>query len=131
MTDQIKFTDLSKASSLEIARYAVSVLNERNAQNIKLLHVEEKTELTEYFIICEGNSSTQVRALADEVEYKLGQSSLEKDSADRDVEHQWIVLDYGCVMIHIFYQQTRDFYNLEKLWADAEEIDVSDIVYDK
>ena len=110
----------------------VEGLQDGKASKIVVVNLTEiENCICQYMVICEGNSSTQVRALADEVEYKLGQSSLEKDSADRDVEHQWIVLDYGCVMIHIFYQQTRDFYNLEKLWADAEEIDVSDIVYDK
>ena len=131
MTEEIKFNDLSGATSLEIARYAVSVLNERNAQNIKLLHVESKTDLTEYFVICEGNSSTQVRALADEVEYKFQNSNLERNSADRDMDSQWIVLDYGCVMIHVFYYQAREFYKLEKLWSEGTEVDISDLVYDK
>ena len=131
MTDEIKYPDLSNATSLEIAKYAVSVLNERNAQDIKLLHVEAKTDLTEYFVICEGNSSTQVRALADEVEFKLEHSNLIRDNTERDLDSQWIVLDFGCVMIHVFYHQARDFYKLEKLWAEATEIDISDIVYDK
>lgn len=131
MTEEIKYPDLSNATSLEIAKYAVSVLNERNAQNIKLLHVEAKTDLTEYFVICEGNSSTQVRALADEVEFKLEHANVTRDNTERDLDHQWIVLDFGCVMIHVFYHQARDFYKLDKLWAEATEIDVSDIVYDK
>lgn len=131
MTEEIKYPDLSCATSLEIAKYAVSVLNERNAQDIKLLHVEAKTDLTEYFVICEGNSSTQVRALADEVEFKLEHCNLIRENTERDTDHQWIVLDFGCVMIHVFYYQARDFYKLDKLWSEATEVDISDIVYDK
>jgi len=131
MTEEIKYPNLSGATSLEIAKYAVSVLNERNAQDIKLLHVEAKTDLTEYFVICEGNSSTQVRALADEVEYKLEHCNLIRENTERDTDHQWIVLDFGCVMIHVFYYQARDFYKLDKLWSEATEVDISDIVYDK
>ena len=131
MTEEIKYPDLSNATSLEIAKYAVSVLNERNAHDIKLLHVEAKTDLTEYFVICEGNSSTQVRALADEVEFKLENANIVRENTERDMDHQWIVLDFGCVMVHVFYQQAREFYKLEKLWSEATEIDISDIVYDK
>ena len=131
MTEEIKYPDLSNATSLEIAKYAVSVLNERNAQGIKLLHVEAKTDLTEYFVICEGNSSTQVRALADEVEFKLEHANLVRENTERDLDHQWIVLDFGCVMIHVFYHQAREFYKLDKLWSEATEIDISDLIYDK
>ena len=131
MTEEIKYPDLSGATSLEIAKYAVSVLNERNAQDIKLLHVEAKTDLTEYLVICEGNSSTQVRALADEVEFKLEHCNLIRENTERDTDHQWIVLDFGCVMIHVFYYQARDFYKLDKLWSEATEVDISDIVYNK
>ena len=131
MTEEIKYPDLSGATSLEIAKYAVSVLNERNAQDIKLLHVEAKTDLTEYFVICEGNSSTQVRALADEVEFKLEHCNLIRENTERDTDHQWIVLDFGCIMIHVFYYQARDFYKLDKLWSEATEVDISDIIYDK
>ena len=82
-------------------------------------------------MICEGNSSTQVRAIADEVEFKLEHANLIRENTERDLDHQWIVLDFGCVMIHVFYHQAREFYKLDKLWSEATEIDISGLIYDK
>lgn len=125
MEDIQKLPDLRDAGSRTVADTIIKILNERKSHNIKLLHVEEKTVLTDYLVLCTGNSSTQVRSLAGEIEYKMGLCGRKCWNIDGYSEADWIVLDFGCVMVHIFFRETRDFYNLEKLWGDTTEVDIS------
>lgn len=106
----------------------VKILDTKKAQNIMLLHVEEKTTLCEYFVICEGNSTTQVKALADEVEYKMGLLGVSPRSIEGDKGSTWILLDFGFALVHVFTKEAREFYKLEKLWADSQTIDISNII---
>ena len=97
------------------------------ALDIKALRVEDLTIVTEAFVIAAGTSSTHVRSLADETEYQMKLAGFEP----RQIEGKatgWILLDYHDVIIHIFTPDQRENYNLEKLWADGEEMDLSDIL---
>lgn len=125
MEDIQKLPDLRDADSRTVADTVIKILNERKSHNIKLLHVEEKTVLTDYLVLCTGNSSTQVRSLAGEIEYKMGLCGRKCWNIDGYSEADWIVLDFGCVMVHVFFKETRDFYKLEKLWGDTTEVDIS------
>lgn len=127
MDELQNLVDLRDADSETVAKTVVKILSERKSHNIKLLHVEEKTVLTDYLVLCTGNSNTQVRSLAGEVEYKMELCGRKCWNIDGYSEADWIVLDFGCVMVHVFYRDTRDFYKLEKLWAEATEIDITDI----
>ena len=102
-----------------------TILDLHNAGGIKLLHTEEKTTLADYFIICTGNSSTQTKGFADEVEYRLGLEGITPLHTEGYESSTWVLVDYGCVVVHIFNAETRRFYNLEKLWHEAEEVDIS------
>ena len=113
---------------LELAETCIKILDNRRARNMKLLRVDEKTIIADYFIICSGNSNTQIRALANELDFKLSPLGLVPLHSDGLPEATWVVLDYGSVMIHIFNSETREFYNLEKLWQDAEEIDITNLL---
>lgn len=128
MDDAKKFPNLENADSLTVAKTAVAILGERKSHNIKLLHIEEKTVLTDYLVLCTGNSSTQVKSLAAEVEYRMGLCGRKCWNIDGYSEGNWVVLDFGCIMVHVFLRDARDFYKLEKLWGDATEIDVSSIL---
>ncbi len=128
MEEKINMPDLSKATSAELAEAIVRVLAEHKTHDLSLLRVEEKTVLTDYFVICSGNSSTQVRALAAEVEYKMSLCNVKAWNMDGYSEGSWIVVDFGSVMVHIFCRDARNFYKLEKLWADAEAIDISGMI---
>lgn len=128
LDENTKMPDLTAASSAELAGMIVKILGERKSHDLSLLRVEEKTVLTDYFVICSGNSSTQVRSLAAEVEYKMSLCGVKAWNMDGYSEGNWIVVDFGSVMVHIFCRDARNFYKLEKLWADAEEIDISDKV---
>ncbi len=117
--------DLSTASPRELADGIVEILDAKKAQEIKLLAVEEQTILADYFILCTGTSNTQVKALAGEVEFKLEQAGVHLRRMEGYQEGSWIVMDYSSVILHIFHRETRDFYQLEKLWSDAENVDLS------
>ena len=103
-------------------------LLEKKAQEIEVLQVERLTELTEYFVICSASSTTQVKALADNVEWRL------KYDHETLVHHtegyesaQWMLLDYGCVVLHVFMPEARKFYNLENLWKDGTPVALSEL----
>ncbi|MGM9679989.1 MAG: ribosome silencing factor [Eubacteriales bacterium] len=130
MEDIQKLPDLRDADSRTVADTVIKILNEKKSHNIKLLHVEEKTVLTDYLVLCTGNSSTQVRSLAGEIEYKMGLCGLKCWNIDGYSEADWIVLDFGCVMVHVFFKETRDFYKLEKLWGDTTEVDITALLKD-
>lgn len=111
----------------EIAESIVKILDKKLARDIKLLRVE-KTIIANYFVICTGGSVTQIKALAGEVEDRLLDSGLPVRHIDGFSGGTWIALDYSSVIVHIFSPEKRDFYRLDKLWDDAEEIDISGII---
>ena len=123
----VKDGELLNANSLKIAQTAVKVLDFKKASDIKLLKIDEKTTIADYFVICAGSSSTQIKTLADEVEYELSQKAIEPAHIEGRATG-WILLDYSSVLVHVFTGEAREYYNLERLWQDARTIDISDIV---
>ena len=112
----------------EAAKLAVKALDDKQAGDIRLLKTEELTVLADYFIICTANSTSHVRTLYDEVDKRLSMAGLPPIRREGYRNSNWLLLDFGCLIVHIFQKETRDFYNLEKLWDDAQEIDITDIV---
>lgn len=110
-------------TSLEMAKIAAAALDSKRGEQIKILKVEDLTVITDYFVIATGASTTQVKALADEVEFKLGENGVKPLRTQGYETSNWIVLDYNSVIVHVFYPAQREFYNLEKLWADAVPVD--------
>ncbi len=108
----------------ELAIDIAKILDKKKAYDVKILKVNDKTVIADYFVIAGGTSRTQVNALADEVEYKINE---EKGIKPSNIEGRglgnWILLDYDSVIVHVFNPQSRDFYNLEKLWAEAEPVE--------
>lgn len=113
---------LEGASAKELADAIVRILDEKKARDIKLLKFAEGNDLTEYFVICTGTSNTQIKGLAGELEYKLGERGVHPLHVDGFDSGMWIAMDFAHVIVHIFHKSERDFYKLEKLWNDAEEI---------
>ena len=126
MENEIKTADISTPQ--KIAEYVVSVLDSKKARNIKLLHVERQTVIADYFVICSGNSRTQIKSLADEVEYKLSELGTEPLHVEGGRGDSWILLDYGCVIVHVFGNDTREFYDIEKLYDGTTEQDISALI---
>lgn len=104
---------------------AVKALDSRRGRDIKVLYTGDQTTLADYFVICNGTSNTQVRALADAVEEAMTQNGEEPHHVEGHRGGQWTLLDYSSVVVHVFTEEAREFYNLERLWSDAAPVDVS------
>ena len=109
----------------EMVGVAVKALDSRRGRDIKVLYPGDQTTLADYFVICNGTSNTQVRALADAVEEAMTQNGEEPHHVEGHRGGQWTLLDYSSVVVHVFTEEAREFYNLERLWSDAAPVDVS------
>lgn len=108
----------------------VKAISSKRGEDIKAIRISDLTIISDYFIIANGNSSTQVKAIADEVEFKMKEAGVSPLRIEGYQSANWIVLDYSDVVVHIFYKETRAFYNLERLWNDGEEIDINSLTQD-
>lgn len=117
-----KMPSLADASPRALADAIVKILDEKKARDIKLLKFQDGSDLTDYFVICTGTSNTQIKGFAGELEFKLGERGVHPLHVDGYDSGMWIAMDYAHVIVHIFHKTERDFYKLEKLWNDAEEI---------
>lgn len=111
----------------KIMSIAANALNNKKAQELNVLKISDLTVLTEYFVLATAASSTHVRALCDEVEEKLEEAGLKPDHIEGRATG-WIVLDYGSVIVHIFTREQRAFYDLDRMWADGETVDLDKIL---
>ncbi len=109
---------IDPANAPGIAEAIAEVLDSKKARDIKVIHVEDKTVIAEYFVLCTGNSSTQVKALAGEVEFRMEQRGLNPYSVEGRDNNSWVLVDYSNVIVHIFSREAREFYNLDKLYED-------------
>lgn len=119
---EVKITDLHDAQPIEIAEKVIEVLNDKLAANVQLLEVSKKSSVTDYFVICSASSTTQVKSLADEVEVKLTECGVAPTRVDGAAGGEWTVLDFNTVIVHVFTKTAREFYKLDKLWADASKV---------
>lgn len=112
---------MTKTSDAELDIYVKSALG-RKARNPILLDVHHLTSLADAFLICHGTSNRQVSAIAEHIQKDLREQGIKALSVDGLKEGHWVLMDYGHVVIHVFYESTRSFYNLEGLWSDARRI---------
>ena len=107
----------------DLAMNIAAILDEKKAARLKVLRVHDLTVMADYFVIASGTSSTHVKSLAEEVEFKMkeehGAAPLRTDGFR---SNSWFVLDYASVIVHVFTPDARDFYDLEHLWADGEDV---------
>lgn len=111
----------------EIAKVAAKALDDKKAIGVKILKTEAQTVLADYFVICNGSSSTHVKALVDEVDKQLseaGEPPVRREGLRSDI---WVLMDFGSVIVHIFTDEARKFYDIERLWSDAEAVDPSSL----
>ena len=109
----------------EMAEIAVKALDSKKGKEIRLIRIDKITTLAEYFVICTGTSNTQINALCDAVEKELTEKGEEPLHREGYRGGTWVLLDYGCIVVHVFNDEARKFYSLEHLWADGEEVDLS------
>lgn len=111
----------------ELMQNIVKILDSKKATDIKVLEITDLTVVADYFVIATGTSGTHIRSLADEVEVAIKKQGTEPKSVEGRTTG-WILLDYGAVIVHIFTPDQRELFNLEHLWADAEEEDISKFI---
>ena len=111
-------------ADFEILQIAVKALSDKKGHDIKVIKISDVSAIANYFVLATGDSSPQVKTLADETELKLKQAGTLPRRTENYRGADWVVLDYIDVVVHIFYKETREFYDLERLWQDGEEIDV-------
>ncbi len=115
-------------TSLELARTAVKALDGKRGSQIKVIKVDGVSVIADYLVIATGHSSTQVKALADAVEYELKEAGETVSHIEGHRNDSWILLDYVDVIVHVFSEEAREYYDLDRMWADGEEVDISDVV---
>jgi ribosome-associated protein len=119
-------------SAKELALLAARALADKKAKEIQALEIGDLTTLAEYFVIATGSSNTQINALVDNVEKVLheeaGEEALHREGYRGGT---WVLLDYGCIAIHVFSSEAREFYGLERLWRDGKPLDISAILEEK
>ena len=115
-------------SAKKVAYEVTKALDEKKGLDIKLLKIDKVSSLADYFLICTGTSNTHVRTLCDYAEYTLEQLGEPMLGREGHRGNTWELLDFGSIVVHVFTEEAREFYSLERLWADAEEIDISKIV---
>ncbi|MHB9144111.1 MAG: ribosome silencing factor [Symbiobacteriia bacterium] len=108
----------------EEALLAAQAAGDKKANRVVVLDVHEVSGVADYFVICGATNTTQVRAIADAVEEKLGQVTKRGHREGYDVGH-WVLLDYGAVVVHVLHETERAYYNLERLWGDAPVLPVA------
>ena len=109
----------------ELALMAARALSDKKGREIQVLEIGDLTTLADYFVICTASSSTHVKTLTDAVEAAaddVGEPVLRREGHRSG---SWVLLDYGCVIVHVFQDEARKFYDLERLWSDAEVVDIS------
>ena len=115
-------------SAKEVALAVTKALDEKKGIDIKLLKIDKVSSLADYFLICTGTVNTHVKTLCDYAEYTMEQLGEPMLGREGHRGNAWELLDYGSIVVHVFTQEAREFYSLERLWADAEEINISDII---
>lgn len=112
-------------TSLELAKEACKILNNKKATELKIIKIEDISSLADYFVLASGTSNTHVNALADEVEVQLKKIGITPDHIEGYRSNSWVLMDYDTVIVHVFTPDSREFYDLDRLWQDGEPIAIS------
>lgn len=115
-------------TSKELALTLAKLLDDKKGQDIKVLETAELTTLADYFVLCTGTSNTQIKALADYCQKELKDQGELPHHVEGHHSGTWVLLDYSSVVVHLFQEETRDFYDLERLWKDATPVDLTGIL---
>lgn len=115
-------------TSYEMAVGLAKALDSKKGLNIKVLKTQELTTLADYFVLCTATSTTQVKAMSDACEEAMEQQGETVHHIEGHRDGAWLLMDFSCVIVHVFTDEARKFYDLERLWADAQEMDLSEIL---
>ena len=124
-------TQPTKKISTEMARLAIQALEDKKAEDIQLIDISSVSVIADYFIIANGTNISQIQALSDNVTEKLGRAGYDVRDTEGYSTANWVLLDFGDIIVHIFDQQNRIFYDLERIWRDGKKISIEDIMHEE
>lgn len=116
--------------SKEMARLAVKALEDKKGEEIRVIDISEVSVLADYFIIANGSNANQVQALCDNVSEELGKQGVHSRQVEGYETANWILLDFGDIIVHVFDKENRLFYDLERIWRDGKLVDTEKLIYD-
>ncbi|MDD5796776.1 MAG: ribosome silencing factor [Oscillospiraceae bacterium] len=115
-------------TTYEQALETAKILSSKKGKDIKVIEISDVSVLADYMVIATGTNSTQVKALADTVEEKLDEMGISVSHIEGHRSNSWVLLDYVDIIVHVFSDEAREYYDLERLWQDGKEIDISSVV---
>ncbi len=118
---------MAEHAAKEMAKLAYEALSDKKAEDIKIINIEEVSVLADYFIIASGTNRNQVQALADNVEEELHKAGYPVKQTEGYRSANWILLDFGDIIVHVFDSENRVFYDLERIWRDGKDISIDDL----
>lgn len=118
---------MSMKTSKEMVKLAYAALDEKKAEDIRIIDIAGVSVLADYFIICNGSNESQVRALVDNVEEALEKAGYPLKQTEGHGLGSWVLMDFGDIIVHVFDRENRLFYDLERIWVDGKQIDVADL----
>lgn len=111
-------------NSIEMTKLAIAALEDKKGEDICVIDISEVSILADYFLIASGNNKNQVQALIDNVGEKLGRAGFAAKNVEGYQTGNWILMDYGDLIVHVFDRQNRLFYDLERIWRDGKKLDI-------
>ncbi len=118
-------TELIELDTFDRVKIAAHAAEEKKAADVSVLKLIGVTTFTDYFVICSANSSRQVQSIADEIEDSLRSNKVRPLHIEGRTNAEWVLMDYGTFIVHVFNEKSRQFYDLERLWRDAEKIELA------
>jgi ribosome-associated protein len=120
--------EVSMLTPKEVMELIVKTLDSKKAKNITVLKTQKVTIIADYFIICTASSTTHIKSLSDEAGKILSEAGEPPLRTEGYRSGGWVLMDFGCVVVHLFLEDVRKFYDLERLWGDAEDVDISSLL---
>ncbi len=115
---------MGSESAKQIAKLAIEALEDKKAEDIRVIDISEVSVIADYFVIAGGTNKTQIQALCDNVQEKLGRAGYPEKQTEGYKTANWILLDFGDVIVHIFDKENRLLYDLERIWRDGIQVDM-------
>ena len=119
---------MTKDNYLDIAKIAVKAMDSKRGEDIEVIKVSDITVLTDYFVIASASNQNQVQAMVDNVDETLGRAGFEAKQIEGTRNSSWVLMDYGDMIVHVFDEENRLFYDLERIWRDGKVLDVNEFL---
>lgn len=113
--------------SKNVAEIVIEAMEEKKSENIVILDIATVSSIADYFIIASGNSKAQIQAICDEIDLKLSAENVFRKQMEGYENASWVLMDYGDVIIHVFDKQSREYYDLERIWRDGKKLTPDDL----